>query len=313
MSEFFADDTRISKQISCVNDCELLQNDLNSVIQWSTRNNMELHQQKFELLNHRYQSNNTLCQLPFGCQLLTYKISDGDTLHPVHSAKDLGIIITSDLSWSVHIGNLVSRARSLTSWVLSVFKSRDRDVLMTLYKSLIRSILEFSCPLWNPSKIGDIQLLEGVQRTITSKITGCKESNYWDRLKILNLMSLQRRRERYIILYMWKILHGVSPNDLGIVFRNSSRNGLVAVVPSLKRGSSVRNQSLYDSSFAVMGPRLWNIIPANIKTLDNFLAFKERVSQFSMNFPDQPPISGYTCSNSNSLIEWNSCSRRLIV
>ena len=63
-----ADDTRISKQISCANDCELLQNDLNSVIHWSTRNNMELHQQKFELLNHRCQPNNTLSEFPFGCQ-----------------------------------------------------------------------------------------------------------------------------------------------------------------------------------------------------------------------------------------------------
>ena len=60
----FADDTRISKQISCANDCELLQNDLNSVIHWSTRNNMELHQQKFELLNHRCQPNNTLSEYP---------------------------------------------------------------------------------------------------------------------------------------------------------------------------------------------------------------------------------------------------------
>ena len=123
----FTDDTRISKQISCANDCELLQNDLNSVIHWYTRNNMELHQQKFELLNHRCQPNNTLSKFPFGCQQLTYKVSNGDTLYLVPDTRDLGINISSDLSWSNHISN--------------VFRTRQESVRLTLYKSLIRSIV----------------------------------------------------------------------------------------------------------------------------------------------------------------------------
>ena len=141
---FFADDTRIAKQISCENDCKLLQQDLDSVIQWSIQNNMELHQQKFELLNHSHQSNDTLSEFPFGCQQLTYKVSNGDTLYPVPATRDLGVAISSDLSWSTHIGDIVKRARSLTSWVLSVFRTRERDVMLTLYKSLIRSKITFT-------------------------------------------------------------------------------------------------------------------------------------------------------------------------
>ena len=49
---FFADDTRVSKQISCYEDCMLLQDDLYKILDWSRRNNMKLHEQKFELLNH---------------------------------------------------------------------------------------------------------------------------------------------------------------------------------------------------------------------------------------------------------------------
>ena len=160
--------------------------------------------------------------------------------------------------------------------------------MLTLYKSLIRSILEFSCPLWHPVKIREIQMLEGVQRTFTHMIVGSKDSNYWERLKEMQLMSLQRRRERYIILFVWKILHNVTPNDVGMTFRNSTRNGTVAVVPSLTKGSSLRNQSLYNSSFAVLGPRLWNTVPSNIKSLDKFDNFKESLSGFLSKFPDEP-------------------------
>ena len=81
-------------------------------------------------------------------------------------------------------------------------KTRDKQTMMTLYKSLVRSHLEYCCPLWNSSTLADIQQLEGVQRTFTSRISGVGHLNYWERLKALNLMSLQRRRERYIIIHI---------------------------------------------------------------------------------------------------------------
>ena len=104
-------------------------------------------------------------------------------------------------------------------------------------------------------------MLEGVQRTFTSKIWGFQHLDYWQRLKALDIMSLQRRRERYIIIHMWKILNGACPNDVGIRFCAPSRLGTKAAVPSLSKASTQRNKALCDSSFAVMGPRLWNIIP----------------------------------------------------
>ena len=43
--------------------------------------------------------------------------------------------LTSDMSWSNHVGEMVAKARSKLSWVLSVFKTRDRVVMITLYTS----------------------------------------------------------------------------------------------------------------------------------------------------------------------------------
>ena len=176
--------------------------------------------------------------------------------------------------------------------------------MLTLYKSLVRSILEYCCPLWNPKKVTDIQLLEGVQRTFTSRICSVKHLNYWDRLKSLKLMSLQRRRERYIILQMWKVLNNACPNDLDIKFHQSSRHGLKANLPQLSKSSTQRHQSLYDSSFAVLGPRLWNIIPCSLTQEPDFQQFKNSITKFVQIVPDQPPVSGYSTTNTNSLLDW---------
>ena len=88
-------------------------------------------------------------------------------------------------------------------------------VMMTLYKSMVRSKLEYCCPVWSPTKVTEIQKIENVQRAFTRKIVGCKDLAYWERLKKLKLISLQRRRERYCIIHIWKILHDQAPNDLG--------------------------------------------------------------------------------------------------
>ena len=84
--------------------------------------------------------------------------------------------------------------------------------MLTLLKSLVIPLLEYCCQLWNPWKAKDIQAIEAVQRTFTYKITEVQHSNYWERPHELKLYSLQRRRERYIIIYIWKITQRIMPN-----------------------------------------------------------------------------------------------------
>ena len=256
---------------------------------------------------HKAHPNSEILQLPHMIECFTYNISTtGDTLYPLDDTlKDLGIVVSPDLSWSPHIAVISKSARSVAAWVLSVFKTRDKEVMLTLYKSLVRSHLENCCPLWHPRKVCDIQLIESVQRTFTSKIKGIAHINYWDRLKSLKIMSLQRRRERYFIIQMWKILNGHCPNDLDIRFTAPNRRGINALVPKLNSVSSQHHQTIYDSSFAVLGPRLWNILPANIKSISGQEQFKNSLTTYLFTFPDKPPVVGYYTPNTNSLLDWN--------
>jgi hypothetical protein len=128
---------------------------------------------------------------------------------------------------------------------------------------------------------------------------------YWERLMELKMMSLQRRREKYIILMMWKILHKVVPNCCDIEFKVTPRQGAVALIPPLSKTSSQSNQSLYDRSFAVQGPKLWNNVPPEIKAAESFDMFKCSLSNFLALIPDNPPVAGYSCSWSNSLVDYS--------
>ena len=301
----FADDTRISKAISCEEDVALLQQDLDNVIHWSLKNNMTLHEDKFEYTCHYAAKSDLreLHELPFTTDVFHYRTSE-DILFPVQQLRDLGVTVCSNSSWSTHIYSITKKARQLAAWVLSVFHTRSTPVMLTLYQSMVRSLLEYCSPLWNPHKIMDIQELESVQRTFTSRIPECYGLDYWERLKKLDLMSLQRRRERYIILHMWKLLHGQTSNDLDVQFYKRSRFGTLSKVPSMCRGSTLGHQSLYDNSFAVKGPKLWNSVPYHLNSIEEFATFKTKLTTFILSIPDNPPVKGYTAPNSNSLLAW---------
>ena len=104
-----------------------------------------------------------------------------------------------------YISTIAEESRKMLSWILGIFQDHTRLTMLTLYKSMVRSKLEYCCPLWNPSSVAEMLKLERIQRIFTSKVEGCRELPYWERLKYLRIQSLQRRRERYIIIHTWKI------------------------------------------------------------------------------------------------------------
>ena len=302
----FADDTRIKKNINKSTDVEILQNNINNVVNWSKSNNMALHEKKFEYLCHSATKHSLVEELPFSSTYFTYNTPSGIQITPKSMVRDLGINITPDLNWTPHINIISDSAKKMMSWCLSVFKDRSKDTMLTLFKSMIRSRTEYCCPLWNPHKISDIQTLESIQRTFTSKITGYSDFDYWTRLKMLRIYSLQRRRERYLLMHMFKILNDFTPNDLNINFIYSDRRGILAVVPPLVRNASAKHQSNYDASFCVMGPKLWNTLPSQCRSRTTLCSFKSSLTKFLEMIPDQPPVSGYSCRNNNSILQWRS-------
>ena len=146
----FADDTQISIAVKFKLDVQPLQSDLENVMRWSKRNNMALHRDKFEYMCHTSNKRHMLSELPFVSECCQYRVSNDITLQPVNQLRDLGVLFSKDLSWSPHINSIANKARQKASWVLSVFHTRSTAIMLTLYKSMVRSLLEYCCPLWHP-------------------------------------------------------------------------------------------------------------------------------------------------------------------
>ena len=108
--------------------------------------------------------------------------------------KDLGLFTASDLSWDQHVDKISAKANRILRLVKRTSRDlKDIDNMKTLYCSLVRPLLEYSCETWNPHTKRYIDKLEAVQRRATRWITK-SDDDYYTRLSKLKLLSLFNRR-----------------------------------------------------------------------------------------------------------------------
>ena len=196
---------------------------------------------------------------------------------------------------------MVAKARKEVSWVLGVFRDRSKVVMIQLYKSFMRSKLEYCSSLWNPSIVRDIETIEDVQRFFINRISsGISDLFYCNILTALKIQSIQRRREWYIITHTWKTITTYVPNDPDIQFVESRRFGIQATVPSLKTSAPSKAKACYDKCFHVKAAQLWNLLPATTKDFDSLDNFKISLSLFLRGYLDKPPVTGFSTANHNS-------------
>ena len=123
------------------------------------------------------------------------------------------------------------------------------------------------------------------------------------RLEKLGLFSLQRRRERYICIHMFKIYKKIITNDIGLQFYETPRHG-----PKYRRkkltAKSASVNSLRCNSFSDVGARLFNILPKKIKEAKTKQSFKHQLDKLIVTLPDRPPTPGYARQNDNSIWDW---------
>ena len=143
-----------------------------------------------------------------------------------------------------------------------------------------------------------IKFLESTQRLFTAHIKEVRHLDYWQRLEKLKLMSVERRRERYCIIFVFKILHGLAPNDLEFLFYESTRHGIRCTIPPIVKNSSAKAKSLYDDSFRVKGAKLFNIIPKYVRHKQTLNSFKSSLTKFLLTIEDHPPVPGIASQNS---------------
>uniref|UniRef100_A0A1X7T6X9 Reverse transcriptase domain-containing protein n=2 Tax=Amphimedon queenslandica TaxID=400682 RepID=A0A1X7T6X9_AMPQE len=178
----FADDSKCSKIVESFDDCDTLQEELNSIYQWSVNSRLSFNLEKSSLI--------TFCSKRHSPLVSSYYIN-GQTIPRKSIIRDLGVIFESDLSWSKHIDSIVAKSYQSIGLLRRAFPvSTPIKTKKLLFLSLVIPKLTYCSPIWRPNLIKDITTLERVQRRATKYILNDYSSDYKSRLISLQILPL---------------------------------------------------------------------------------------------------------------------------
>ena len=108
---------------------------------------------------------------------------------------------------SMQCAAAATKANRILGQLSRAVQWRDKITFPKLFMSHVRPVLEYAGTVWCPYLVGDRETLEKVQKRMVSMIPGMRGS-YEDKLRVLGMTTLQRRRERGDMIQTWRILNG---------------------------------------------------------------------------------------------------------
>ena len=250
----YADDTKCVLPIYSLSDCLRLQNDLTRLSEWCTTWNLALNEDKCCCVHFT-------CSTRRPCTTSSYCLNE-KAISSNTQYKDLGIIVSGDLSWRPHYQLITSRAYKMLGLLRRVFSNSIAvSAKRSLYISLVRSQLLYCSPIWHPYLLADVKSLELVQRRATKFIMNNSTLDYRNRLIHLNLLPLMMELELADIIFFVKSIK--APSDHFNIFDFVQFSSLHTRSSSnLKLKHSLSSNKFERNSYFNRIPRLWNSLPS---------------------------------------------------
>ena len=296
--KIYVDDTKAKKTIHNEDDVESLQKDLDAMYLWAENNNLKFNGTKFQIM--RYGTNQEIKD-----DTIYFTDEMNEPIERFEKLKDLGVIMNDEANFKDHLEKTNNKARQKTGWILRTFFCRNTWFMKHMLKTLVMPHIDFCSQLWMPVDAAGVLTLEKIQYDFFKKIPALQGKSYWECLSHMKMISVQRRLERYRILYTWKILENLVPNCGITEIPDSSKSRQGRRLEIFKPRGNAQTKKLKDQCFQVNGARLFNCLPSSIRNMSSLQQnqskctvslddFKEKLDKYLETIPDQPRIDGLT-------------------
>ena len=260
----FADDMLLYKPVKCCEDYHHLQEDVNSIYDWTCLNNFTLNSTKCKFM--QITRRKTTTQSP---QL---HLNDRP-IERVFEYKYLGVVISSDLTWASHINTICTRAKKVIGLLYrQFFNHTSSQTQLKLYKALVRPHLEYAAQVWDPYMTKDVSKLENVQKFALKVCLNGWNLSYHQLEDRSNLPMLQNRRQYLKLCTLYKLFHGLYNFPPHVLSSSTSRrnNHTCLSIPFARTTS-------YKASFFPSTIPLWNNLPSDAHLSPSLFYFKHHI------------------------------------
>ena len=306
----YADDTKIWRRIDEWGDHLALQRDIDALHLWSVTKRMKFHPLKCKVVSVTLNRIGDYNDVPLPFCIFNYTLN-GEILDFVDSEKDLGVLVTTKLSWHDQTMAVYSKASSRLGLVRRTchFVQCPRQKCV-LYLSLVRSLYEHASIIWRPCSDNLIGKLEKVQKRAVKWILSeqghhYNEFEYFRRLQDLELLPIQSRFILNDLVFFHKIFYSYCPVAFPDYLKVAVQEDLSddrlrsRIVPPDYLGAPIRNEfeelraskldlfsmictidiekQIFRHSFFVRSHFMWNRLPLSLRSTSSHGVFKYKL------------------------------------
>ena len=284
-TKLFADDTVLTMANSCM---RTLQHDVNKELtkidEWMRLNKLSLNysKTKYMLITNKTKSED----------LINGNITIGKhKIEQVTQIKYLGVTFDNKLTWKPHIQEICSKLSSGSWAILKLRQYIDLQTLKAVYFSLIYSHLQYCISAWGLAHADALNPLEKLHKRIIRNMTNSPYREHTTPLFFkLNLLKIHDICNLEIAKNMFQIKNKMTQHDSQIFHLATHIHKHRTRFSSRENYFIPRKRTEYGKkSFSFMGPKVWQIVPDELKLLP-FNRFKTKlkfhfISKYSI---DQP-------------------------
>ena len=255
----FADDTKLFRTIKTPHDRSTLQKDINSMVEWSKTWLMEFNKEKCQVLS-------------FGKGNPPIYTLGKATLNPSRCEKDVGVLVPTNLKFEEQCSAAISKANSVLGQIKRAFHTRDTGVILNAFKTYVLPHLDYCCQAWSPASKKWITKIEKVQKRALKMIPSLGGLSYIDKLKSLQMLSLENRRILFDLSTMFSMQKDQisNPNQSGMKTRSIQNEEL----PKPKFRLDIRK-----NSHLIRTTDQWNLLPKEVRKSNTLFTFKKKCKE----------------------------------
>ena len=186
----------------------------------------------------------------------------------VSSARNLGIIFDSNLSFSDHISYISKSCFSHIRDLRRIRNTLDHKTACTIATSLIHSKLDYCNSLYLNISNQQLNWLQLILNSAARAVTKTPKFHHiTPHLKSLHWLKITQRIQYKILSLTYKSLQYNEPSSISdLLTIQPTRSTRSSAVVTLQRPSNPSRLKISDRSFYFQAPALWNALPHHLRS-----------------------------------------------
>ena len=267
----FADDTNLFLSGKNIKDIETRLNDeLKLMTEWFRANLLSLNVSKTSFIVFDHRKN------------LEVKIYiDNMLLERQNDTKFLGVILSSDLKWNKHVDTVVNKITKTIGIISKVRHFLPISITRTLYLTLVEPYINYCNLVWAlPHSTVSLDKIYKIQkrycRIINFAHYRAHSEPLFQKLFMLNIYQIYRNQ---LAIYMYQQTHNLLPHDHLKHFLTNSSVHTYNTRQKSKLHIEYTRTTCRQNTVRMLGPRLWNILPTEVKSAPVLAVFKRKLKK----------------------------------